>query len=452
MAKFLEGINGFVWGAPALVLTLGVGIFLSVGTGFAQFTLFPQAVKLFFRRLLRRDGEDASSFRCLCTALAATVGTGNLAGVAGAIALGGPGAVFWMWISGICGMATKYAEAALAVRYRVTEQDEVRGGPMYIITRGLGEKWKGLACAYCLFGAFASFGVGNAAQINTVTAAADGMLRSFGLEPGPGTDLVIGSILAVAVALALLGGAGRIGAAAEKLIPFASAGYVLLCGAVLVLRSREIPGAFAMIFRGAFSPRAVTGGMLGSGFTALRIGCSRGVFTNEAGMGTAAIAHGGAEVKHPVQQGLMGIMEVFLDTIVICTLTALVILVSGASIPYGTDAGAQLTEAAFSGVLGPCAALFLTAAICCFAFATVLGWGLYGERCLEYLLGGPVWKGFALAQGAMALLGAVLETGPVWLIADTFNGLMAIPNLFTLAVLMPEVRRLTIDHRRSGLS
>ena len=449
MTKFLEDINGFVWGAPALVLILGVGLYLSVRTGFPQVTLFPKALRLFFRRLLCREGTD-TSFRCLCTALAATVGTGNLAGVAGAICLGGPGAIFWMWVSGFFGMATKYAEATLAVRYCCKENGEVRGGPMYMISRGLGKRWKSLAALYCLFGVLASFGVGNAAQINTLTAAVGGMLRNFGLEPGRGTKLLLGIVVAAAVTMALLGGAGRIGAAAERLIPFASAGYILLCTVVLTLRHREIPGAFADILTGAFSPRAVTGGMLGSAFTALRIGCSRGVFTNEAGMGTAAIAHGGAEVYHPCEQGLMGIMEVFLDTIVICTLTALAILVSGVSLPYGTDTGAVLTEAAFSQVLGRGASLFLAAAVCCFAFATVLGWGLYGARCLEFLTGNAVWKGFALAQGAMALLGAVLETGPVWQISETFNGLMAIPNLFTLAVLAKEVSRLTIDYRKTG--
>ena len=263
-------------------------------------------------------------------------------------------------------------------------------------------------------------------------------------------NLILGVLLAVLVGAALMGGAKRIGNLAEKLIPVASAGYLILCAAVLMLRFREIPGAFAAIFRGAFSPRAVTGGMLGSAFQALRIGCSRGVFTNEAGMGTAAIAHGGANVRHPAEQGMMGIMEVFLDTIVICTLTALVILISGVPIPYGTDAGAALTEAAFSKVLGNWTAFFLAAALCCFAFATVLGWGLYGGRCLEFLLGVPAWQSFAAAQGAMALLSAVLETGPVWLLADIFNGLMAIPNLLTLAMLSSEVRRLTIDYRKNG--
>lgn len=443
MTKFPEILHGLVWGAPTLVLILGVGCFLTVKTGFAQITLFPRALKLFARRLSRRDGEDGSSFRCLCTALAATVGTGNLAGVAGAICLGGPGAIFWMWVCGFIGMAVKYAEAALAVRFRSVESEELRGGPMYIITRGLGEKWRPLAKCYCCFGVLASFGVGNAAQINTVISCVQGIHPQIG-------RWIPGLVLALTVTAALMGGAGRIGAMAEKLVPFASAGYLILCAAVLILRMGEIPQAFGAICQGAFAPRAVTGGMIGASFQALRVGCSRGVFTNEAGMGTAAIAHGGAAVRHPAEQGLMGIMEVFLDTIVICTLTALVILTSGIPIPYGTDTGAVLTEKAFSQVLGDWTGIFLAAALCCFAFATVLGWGLYGGRCLEYLLGAPAWQGFALAQGIMALLGAVLETGPVWLLAECFNGLMAIPNMFTLAVLASEVRRLTIDYRKSG--
>ena len=449
MPKILEIINGFVWGAPALILILGVGIYLSVRTGFPQITLFLKALRQFCNRLLHRQ-ESESSFRCLCTALAATVGTGNLAGVAGALSLGGPGAIFWMWVSGFFGMATKYAEATLAVRYRIRQKGENRGGPMYIISGGLGNRWSILAGFYCLSGVLASFGVGNATQINTLIAASGSMIRSFGFQPGRIWNLVLGAVVAGAVYGAMLGGGSQIGRTAERLIPFAAGGYILLCMVVLGLRFRQIPQAFVSIFTGAFSPRAVTGGMLGSAFTALRTGCSRGVFTNEAGMGTAAIAHGGAEVDHPVQQGLMGIMEVFLDTIVICTMTALVILVSGVAVPYGTDAGAVLTEAAFVRVLGRGASVFLTAAISCFAFATVLGWGLYGARCLEYLLGVPVWKGYALTMSGVALLGAAVETGPVWILADICNGLMAIPNLFTLAMLTAEVRRLTIDYRKTG--
>lgn len=448
MTKFLEKINTFVWGAPALALILGVGLFLTVGLGFPQLRLFPKAMGLFVRKLLRRTGSE-SSFRCLCTALAATVGTGNLAGVAGAICLGGPGAVFWMWVSGLLGMATKYAEATLAVRYQTSRNAERCGGPMYIITRGMGTRWLPLAKIYCLFGVLASFGVGNAAQINTLTTALSGILASFGRNPEQ-WKLPLGIFLGVIVGAVLLGGAGFIGKAAEKLIPAASAGYVLLCIFVLTLCFDRIPAAFWAIFQGAFSPKAVTGGMLGSAFIALRMGCSRGVFTNEAGMGTAAIAHGGAVVDHPCEQGLMGMVEVFLDTIVICTLTALVILCSGVIIPYGTDSGAALTEHAFFLILGRGASWFLTGAIGCFAFATILGWGLYGARCLEFLLGFPAWKSFAMAQCVMTFLAVLLETGPVWLLADSCNGLMAIPNLITLAVLFPEVRRLTIDYRKPG--
>jgi len=300
-----------------------------------------------------------------------------------------------------------------------------------------------------LFGVLASFGVGNAAQINTVTAGIHSVLFRFGQEPTRRGDLLLGLILALLVSASLLGGAKRIGNLAEKLIPVVSAGYLILCTAVLIVRFREIPGAFAAIFRGAFSPRAVTGGMLGSAFQALRVGCSRGVFTNEAGMGTAAIAHGGANVHHPAEQGMMGIMEVFLDTVVICTLTALVILISGVPIPYGTDAGAALTEAAFSKVLGNWTAFFLAAALCCFAFATVLGWGLYGARCAQFLFGSNIWKKFAVLQSVCVVLGAVLNTGTVWVLSETVNGLMAIPNLIALAVLSPELSRLTKEYKNS---
>ena len=448
MAKFLEKINTLVWGAPALLLILGVGLFLTFGLGFPQLRLFPNAVGLFFRKLFRKGGTE-SSFRCLCTALAATVGTGNLAGVAGAICLGGPGAVFWMWISGFLGMATKYAEATLAVRYQNNRDGERTGGPMYIITRGLGNRWMPLAKVYCLFGVLASFGVGNAAQINTLTSAVSALVDSLGMDSDR-WRFSLGLLLAVLVGSVLLGGAGFIGMAAEKLIPVASAGYVLLCLVVLFLGFRDIPDAFAAIFLGAFSPKAVTGGMLGSAFAALRMGCSRGVFTNEAGMGTAAIAHGGADVAHPCEQGLMGMVEVFLDTIVICTLTAMVILVSGVTVPYGVDCGAELTGQAFSRILGNGASWFLALCVGCFAFATILGWGLYGARCLEFLLRRPSWRGYAVAMSVMTLFSSMLETGPVWLSADTCNGLMAIPNLLTLAVLFPELRRLTIDYKKSG--
>ena len=450
MTKYIDGLNRIVWGAPALVLIVGVGLYLSLRLRFAQLTLFPGAWRRFLAMLRpgRKSEDGVTPFQALCTALAATVGTGNIVGVAGAICLGGPGAVFWMWICGVLGMVTKYAEVTLALRYRVKTPAGWIGGPMYVITQGLGAKFSPMAVAYCLFGVVASFGVGNATQINAVISGVNDMVTRFGGEQTKLGNLVMGLVLAALVGAMLLGGARRIGIVAERLGPFISAAYILLCGVVLALRWREIPAAFASIAAGAFSPRAVTGGALGSAYQALRVGCSRGVFTNEAGMGTASIAHASAEVSHPAEQGLMGIMEVFLDTILICTLTALVILVSGVAIPYGKDVGVELTTKAFATVYGDFAPIFIAVSLVCFAFATVLGWGLYGARCAQFLFGARVWKLFVAAQMAAVVAGACLQTGVVWSAAETVNGLMVIPNLTALAILTPEVVRLTKEYRK----
>ena len=441
MEEILENINGFVWGLPALVMILGVGLYLTVRTGFVQVRLFPEALRR-FGRMFR--GKDKSSFRSLCTALGATVGTGNLVGVAGAICLGGPGSIFWMWVCGFLGMATKYTEAVLAVHFREGREGEWQGGPMYIITRGLGQRWRWLACVYSFFGIFAAFGVGNATQINA-------MLSSIGTITGGREKLLAGLVIALLVGALLSGGAKRIGAAAESLVPLAAGGYILLCLTVLILRFDRIGAAFSMIFQGAFDPKAVTGGALGSAFCALRVGCARGVFTNEAGMGTASIAHASAEVAHPAEQGMMGIVEVFLDTIVICTLTALVILCSGVEVAYGADAGGSLTTQAFCAVCGDWAGGFLGAALCCFAFATVLGWGLYGLRCVSFLLGPGKERWFVILQMGASLLGAVLETGVIWILAETVNGLMAVPNLIALAALAGKAAALTRDYMAGSL-
>lgn len=448
----LEKINAIVWGIPALSLILGVGIYLSFHTKFAHITLFPKA----FRSLLQEvfgnkdSSKDGSAYRSLCTALAATVGTGNLAGVAGAIAIGGPGAIFWMWICAFFGMITKFAEATLAIRYRTrNEKGELVGGPMYMIDKGLGQRWHWMSVIYCYFGLVASFGVGNATQVNTVINGINSTITAFGGKETSIGNIIMGIILAVLVAALLLGGAKRIGVIAENLIPFASAGYVLVGVAVLLLRWRYIPVAFVSIVKGAFSPRAVTGGVLGSAFVALRIGASRGVFTNEAGMGTASIAHASAVVKHPVQQGLMGIMEVFLDTIVICTMTALVILCSGVDIPYGIDTGIRLTTDAFSLVLGDWVCIPIAVALCCFAIGTILGWGLYGARCAQYLFGVNAWKPFVYLQAVTVVIGALLGTGTVWLLAEIVNGLMAIPNLIALALLSPELVKLIREYQKA---
>jgi len=450
MAKILDTLNSVVWGAPALVLILGVGLFLTLRLDFLQLRLLPKAFRTLAKTLRTGASGDVTPVQALCTALAATVGTGNLVGVAGAICLGGPGAIFWMWICGLLGMATKYAEVVLAVRFRVKVGSGYAGGPMYVMVHGLGEKFRPMACCYAVFGVIAAFGVGNAAQVGSAIAGINAVLVRFGGVQTRAGNLLMGLILAVILGGPIFGGAKRIGAAAQLLVPFAAAGYLLMCAAVLILKAEAVPGALLAIVQGAFSPRAVTGGMLGSAFQALRIGCSRGVFTNEAGMGTGSIAHSSAEVIHPAEQGLMGLLEVFLDTIVICTLTALTILVSGVTVPYGTDAGAQLTSGAFSGVLGDWASVAVGLELVLFAGATVLGWGLYGARCAEFLLGPGSWKWFAWAQVLVILVASTADTAAVWLLAETVNGLMALPNLLALAMLVPETVRLTKDYRVSG--
>ena len=449
MQKYLEIVNHMVWGAPALVLILGVGFFLTLRTGFVQFRLFPRAIRLFFARLTGRKKQgEVSPIRALCTALAATVGTGNLVGVAGAICLGGPGSIFWMWICGLLGMGTKFAEATLAVRYRVRKNGENFAGPMYMISQGLPRRWHWLGAVYSFFGVVAAFGVGNATQINAVIVSVNQTLEKIGITPSRQGNLLMGIGLGILIGILFSGGARRIGQWAEILVPFVSCGYLALCLGVLMVNAHAIPGAFASIFRGAFSPKAVTGGVIGSAFSALRIGVSRGVFTNEAGMGTASIAHGAADVAHPGEQGLMGIMEVFLDTIFMCTMTALVILTSGVDIPYGRDSGGILTLAAFVRVYGDWVTAFLSFALCCFALATVLGWGLYGARCAQFLFGEGAWKIFALLQSVMVVLAAVMQTGVLWSLAETVNGLMAIPNLIVLAALSPELQRLTCEYKK----
>lgn len=433
-----------MWGIPALIMILGVGLYLSMRTGFAQFRLFPAAIRNFCRQFSKnKDKSTVSAYQALCTALAATVGTGNIVGVAGAIVLGGPGAIFWMWVCAILGMVTKFAEATLAVRYRQKNRNgEFVGGPMYMIRQGLGADKNYLAAAYCVLGIVASLGVGNATQVNAVLIGVNTLLTQFGLCGGRSINLLIGIALAFLVAAVLLGGAKRIGNAAEKLVPFASVAYILLCGTVLSLRVRHIPDAVCSIVKGAFSPRSVTGGVLGSAFVSLRVGASRGTFTNEAGMGTASIAHAGANVRDPVEQGYMGIIEVFLDTIVICTMTALVILCSGIRIPYGTAAGNNLTNDAFRLVVGDWVSVPLAIALCCFAVATIFGWSLYGGRCAQYLFGDRAWKYYAAIQSVTVVAGSVISAQSAWLLAEIFNGLMAIPNLIALVCLSPELCRL----------
>ena len=450
MSSVITYINGIVWGVPMLVLILGIGVYFTIKTKVVQLRLLPKGLKAFFSRLIPGKTEDGkSSYRALCTALGATVGTGNLVGVAGAIALGGPGAIFWIWVSGFLGMVTKFSEVVLAVRYRNKLGKELVGGPMYIIENGLGRKWKPLASCYAFLGIFAALGVGNATQVNAVVGSIREAASGFGLEITTNGCILLGVLIAVLIVFMLSGGSEKIGQIAENLVPFAAVGYILLCLWVLLLRGRFIPQVFCEILQGAWNPRAVTGGMVGSSLLALRTGISRGVFTNEAGMGTASIAHASAKVNYPMEQGMMGIVEVFLDTIVICTLTAFVILCSGIDIPYGTDTGVLLTSQAFSGVIGQWSTVLIAVFMCCFSIATILGWGYYGARCAQYLFGNHehLWKVFALLQGIVGAAGAVLGTGIVWQVSETVNGLMALPNLIALYFLRKQVIVITSEYK-----
>ena len=457
MLYFLEKVNALVWGIPALILILGIGLYLSICTDFAQIRLFSTAIRSFLNKLIHKDknGNAVSPFQALCTALAATVGTGNLAGVAGAICIGGPGAVFWMWVSAVFGMMTKFAEATLATKYcSKNKLGEKIGGPMYMITIGMGARWKWLASIYAFFGIVASLGIGNATQVNTVVNSISQALSSVGADNSFFIKPLIGILLSMLILAVLIGGAKRIGNVAQLLVPFASVVYILLGLLAIILNFRNIPTAFSSIFQGAFNPLAVTGGMVGSAFTVLRIGTSRGVFTNEAGMGTASMAHAGASVADPVEQGLMGIVEVFLDTIVICTITALAILCSGVCIPYGTDVGISLTSDAYASIFGNWTYIVIALLLCCFAFATILGWGLYGIRCSQYLFGDDAWRKFVYLQSFFVVIGAIISTDTVWVIADILNGLMAIPNLIVLGYLSPvlvnSVRNFKSPTKRSG--
>ena len=450
IAAINKVVNDFVWGVPAMACIIGVGLLLSVRTGFLQIRKFPFALKTTIGRMFhKKEAADGAMtpFQAVCTALAGTVGTGNIAGVAGAIAIGGPGAVFWMWCSALLGMCTKYAEVTLAVHYRErSATGEWIGGPMYYIKNGLGKRWQWLAILYALFGTLTVFGTGNATQVNTITTAINTALTQFHLVSDafvPTLNLIIGIFCAMLVAMVLLGGIKRIGSVSEKLVPFMALFYVVLGIGVVLLNVQRLPGVLQSIFEGAFNPAAFTGGIIGSLFVSMQKGVSRGIFSNEAGLGTGSIAHACADTQKPVTQGMFGIFEVFADTIIICTLTALVILCSGTSVNYGQAAGAELTISGFTLTYGGWASLFTAVALCCFAFSTIIGWGLYGSRCIEYLFHtDKVVRPFLVVYSFVAILGATVDLGLLWSIADTFNGLMSIPNLIALLLLSGTVAKL----------
>ncbi len=446
-------VNAFIWGLPAMICIVGVGLFLTLRTGFLQIRKFGFALKTSLGRIFRQNNAADGAmtpFQAVCTALAATVGTGNIAGVAGAIAIGGPGAVFWMWASALLGMCTKFAEVTLAVHFRETNaRGELVGGPMYYIKNGLGKNWQWLAVLFAIFGVLAVFGTGNATQANTIVTAINSALISFGLlaeDQLKTCNLFLGVLIAVLVTLVLLGGIKRIGLVTEKLVPFMALLYIVLALGVVAAHWQSVPRVLGWILQGAFNPAAVTGGVVGSCFLSLQKGVARGIFSNEAGLGTGSIAHACADTRQPVQQGFFGIFEVFMDTIVICTLTALVILCSGVPVAYGQAAGAELTIAGFEAVYGSWVSIFTAVAMCCFAFSTILGWGLYGARCLEFLFSERVTRPFMLVYALVAIPGATMDLGLLWSIAETFNGLMSIPNLIAVFLLSGVVVKLLKEY------
>ena len=449
-------VNNFIWGVPAMICIIGVGLYLSIRMGFIQIRKFTYAMKVTIGRIFRkREASDGAltPFQAVCTALAATVGTGNIAGVAGAIAIGGPGAVFWMWVSAMLGMCTKFSEVILAVHFREkNDKGELVGGPMYYIKNGLKKHWHWLAYLFSAFGVLTVFGTGNATQVNTITSAIDTALYNMNIivDENSSTvstvNLIIGIVLAVVIALILIGGIKRIGQVAEKLVPFMALVYIILAIGVVLLNAKNVPAVFASIFKGAFNPASVTGGAIGSFFMSMKKGVSRGIFSNEAGLGTGSIAHACADTRKPVKQGFFGIFEVFVDTIVICTLTALVILCSEVPVNYGSAAGAELTISGFTSTYGGWISIFTAVAMCCFAFSTIIGWGLYGTRCIEFLFGSKANKPFMVLYSLVAVVGATMDLGLMWGIAETFNGLMAIPNLIAVFLLSGVVVKLVKEY------
>lgn len=442
-----SAINSVVWGWPAMILILGVGLFLTILTKGIQFRKFGYSMKHTFGKIFEKNDASAGAitpFQAVCTALAGTVGTGNVAGVAGAICLGGPGAVFWMWVSALLGMCTKFSEVTLALKFREkNKKGDWVGGPMYYIQNGLGKSWKPLAILFAVFGVFASFGTGNATQAGSIKDSINSTITAFGGQINPTVNLIVGIVCAALLILVLIGGLKRLARVTERLVPFMALLYIVLGLGIIFTHIGKIPSIFAMIFKEAFTPRAAIGGGM---FVAMKRGIARGIFSNEAGLGSAPMAHAAADTDDPVQQGLYGIFEVFVDTIIVCTMTALIIMCAGNDPTWGTAAGAELTISSFTETYGAWASIFGAVAICCFAFSTALGWGLYGSRCVEYLFGSKIVKPYIVVYSLVAIVGTTLDLGLVWEIADTFNGLMAIPNLIAVALLAPVVVKLIKEH------
>jgi len=439
--KIIGDVNGLVWGPPMLVLILGVGLFLSLGLKLKPIFKLGAGFRLMWKGRRASGAEsdgDIPPFQALMTALSATVGTGNIAGVATAVFLGGPGALFWMWLTALVGMGTKYSEAVLAVRFReVDERGSYVGGPMYYIRNGLGKKWAWLGVLFAVFAAIAGFGIGNTVQANSV---ADVMDATFGLP-----HWVTGVILMVLVGMVLIGGIRRIGQVASALVPLMAISYLIAGLIVLALNAAEIPAAFALIIKHAFSPIAAEGGFAGAAvWAAIRFGVARGVFSNEAGLGSAPIAHAAAQTRNPINQGMVAMLGTFIDTIIICTITGLVIITSG--VWTSGESGAALTSMAFSAALPGVGDYVVAIALAIFAFTTILGWSFYGERSVEFLFGVKAIVPYRVAWILAIPVGATVNLGMIWLVADTLNAMMALPNLIALLLLSPVVFRLTKEH------
>jgi AGCS family alanine or glycine:cation symporter len=450
---FLSEASGYIWGPAMLALLLGAGIYLTVGLHAMPWRHIPAGFRLLWRGrhpLAGAEG-DISPFQALMTALAATIGTGNIAGVATAIALGGPGAVFWMWVTALFGMATKYAEAVLAVRYRETDVRHMHvGGPMYYIRNGMGKRWRWLGALFALFGMVAAFGIGNMVQSNSV---ADAITTNF-LIPA----WITGVVMAAITAAVILGGIRRIAEVAGKLVPIMAVAYVGGALVVIAVNLEHVPAALGLILTNAFTGTAATGGFAGAAvWAAVRWGVARGIFSNEAGLGSAPIAHAAAKTSDPVRQGMIGMLGTFIDTIVVCSMTALVIVLNGTWVQIDPSTGAGWTGAALStqafdqGLPG-FGSYVVTLGLIVFAFTTVLGWSYYGERCAEYLFGVGIILPYRLLWIAAIIGGAVWTLDLVWLFADVMNGLMAVPNLIALVALSPVVFQITREYLANGAS
>ncbi|AXI66777.1 sodium:alanine symporter family protein [Streptococcus suis] len=432
MLELFKAINNLVWGPPLLILLVGTGVYFTLRLGMFQVSKLPTAFRLIFSSDQSGQG-DVSSFAALCTALAATVGTGNIVGVATAITTGGPGALFWMWVAAFFGMATKYAEGFLAIKYRTKDANgQAAGGPMHYITLGMGQKWKPLAVFFAVSGVLvALLGMGTFSQVNSIASS---MSSSFGLAPQ-----LVSIVTAISIAFFIFGGIEKISDVSTKIVPFMAILYILASLIVLLVHWNELLPTLGLVLKSAFSPAAAVGGFVGATVKeAIQRGIARGVFSNESGLGSAPIAAAAAKSDNPVEQGLISMTGTFIDTIIICTLTGLTILVTSQWTVEGLE-GAPLTQAAFATVFGSTGSIALTISLVLFAFTTILGWSYYGERCIEFLFGTKSILPYRLLFVAMVALGGFLKLDLIWTIADIVNGLMALPNLIALLALSPVI-------------